>query len=288
MRRIVGVAAAGLLLALIPALATAEGPHVCKGTFKKPGVLKAGTYPDGVLVQGACLVDHGRARVIGTLDVGEGAALAAAYGHSKLTVVGNVVVGEGGVLVLGCNTFSFPCLNDPAQTNHNTKPTLHSFGRVTGDVTGSGARGIIIHSSLIGGSVSQSGGGGRHSCRVPKKGAFAAFHSPIYSDYEDNTINGSLWVSDLSSCYLGIARNRVQNLQLTENQLADPDAIEVLSNRVLGNLACEENSQVWDSAETGHGLFPRKLERNHVAGQREGQCVRASRIKKGTRAKGLF
>src|SRR5579884_308014 len=100
MRRIVGVAAAGLLLALIPALATAEGPHVCRGTFKKPGVLKAGTYPDGVVVQGACAVDHGRARVIGTLDVGEGAALVAAFGHSKLTVIGDVEVGEGGVFVL--------------------------------------------------------------------------------------------------------------------------------------------------------------------------------------------
>ncbi len=284
MRRIVVVLASGMLLALIPALASASGPHVCKGTAKKPGVLK-GSYPDGVIVEGFCLVNRGAARVTGTVEVESDGALVAAFGnhHSRLTVLGDVTVESGAAAVIGCNTTSFPCVDTP----HGSKPTTHSYPRITGNVASSGALGVIIHSATIGGSVTQSEGGGGRSCAPPKKGIFALFHSPVYSDYEDNTISGNLSISDMRTCYIGLARDVVQrSINLTENTLGDKDAIEVLQNQVLGNLVCEDNTHVWDSAETGKGLFPRKLERNRVTGEREGQCEKASPIKKGGKSAG--
>lgn len=278
MRRIVGVVVAGVLLALIPALAGAAGPHVCKGTAKKPGVLKGGTYPDGVRVEGFCAVNNGPARVIGTVDVERGSVLGAVFGmkHSRLNVRGNIVVERGAAALLGCNTTSFPCVDNPGK-----QPTLHSYPRVTGSVTASDALGVIIHSAAIGGGISQSGGGGGRSCKPAKSGVFAKFHSPVYSDYEDNTISGNLSITGLTSCYLGVLRNTVHSLTLKRDQLGDPDAIEVGHNQVLGNLVCKGNSRVWDSSETGHALFPRKTKRNRVGGKRVGQCRKASPVKKG-------
>jgi hypothetical protein len=283
MRRIVGVVAAGVLLALIPALAGAAGPKVCRGTTKKPGVLKGGRYPNGVVVRGVCAVNSGPARVMGRVEVEPGGALVAGFGrnHSRLTVIGSVVVERGAALLLGCNTTSFPCVDDPANSNHNVKPTLHSYGRVTGSVIESGALGVIIHSTTIGGNVTQSGGGGGRSCKPPKTGVFSLFKSPIFSDYEDNTISGNLSITGLTSCYLGVLRNTVHTLTLKRDQLGDPDAIEVGRNQVLGNLVCKGNSRVWDSSETGNALFPRKTKRNRVAGKRVGQCRKASPVKKG-------
>jgi hypothetical protein len=65
---------------------------------------------------------------------------------------------------------------------------------------------------------------------------------------------------------------------LINNQLADPDAIEILANQISGNLLCLKNSQVWNSAEAvpGGELFPRDAEPNTVSGHRVGQCVLAS------------
>jgi hypothetical protein len=185
---------------------------------------------------------------------------------------------------MGCNTTSFVCIDDPAQKNHAIKPTLTSPGSVTGDVTSSsGAKAIIIHSTTIGGDVSQSGGGGGRSCATPKTGVFGLFHSAPYSDYEDSTIGGDLHVTGLISCWLGVARVHVTNLRLTRNTLADPDAIEVLSNQVKKDLVCRNNSPtVYDSAEAGYpGIWPRTLLRNTVGGSRVGQCVTAGPVTQG-------
>jgi hypothetical protein len=252
-------------------------------------VLK-GRYRNGVTVTGFCAVNQGPARVIGTLDLEPGSALAAAYGkhHSRLTVVGNVMVERSATLVLGCNTTEFPCFDDPASSNPNVKPTLSSSERVTGDLRANGALSLLFHGDAFGGSIVDSGGGGGLSCKPPSSGPFAAFHSPVYSAFEDSTIGQNLAVSHLTSCWMGVARDSAENISLTDNKFGDPDAIEVLSNQVSNELSCRGNSHVWDTAETGHGLFPRKLARNHVGGEREGQCRRASRVKKGQRAKGPF
>jgi hypothetical protein len=57
------------------------------------------------------------------------------------------------------------------------------------------------------------------------------------------------------------------------NQLADPDAIEILDNDIAGNIVCEQNSMMWDSADITEALYPRLWEPNRVSGKRVGECV---------------
>jgi hypothetical protein len=287
MRRFVSLAvliSLGSFLALLPGIAPAssqKAPHVCQGTASKPGVL-TGRYGSGVVVNGVCQVNSGPATVTGTLKLDSGSVLIAAFGKkgSKLTVKGGVTVGQGATFVLGCNTTSFPCVDDPNQS----KPTLMSPGAVTGDVTSNSPLGVIIHSTTVGGDITQTGGGGGPSCTPPKTGPFASFHSPVFSDYEDNTITGDLTVTKLNSCYLGIFRNHVTAMKVTYDTLSDPDAIEIGTNVIKENLACWHDKQhVWDSSETSMtgAIYPRQLHRNTVHGKRLGQCQKAGPLTQG-------
>ena len=289
MRRIASVSAVltvGAVLAVMPGLVLASSrnsPHTCTGTPTKPGVLKAGSYSSGVVVKGLCEVNDGVAHVIGPLTLNSGSAMIAAYGmkHSKLTVDGNVTVGRGATFVLGCNTTSFPCADDPNQN----APTLSSLPVVTGNVTENAPLGVIIHSTKLGGGITQTGGGGGVSCAVPTTGPFAAFKSQIYSDYEDDTITGNLVVNKITTCYLGIARVHVNTMKVTYDTMGDPDAIEITSNVVKHNLVCSHDKQnVWDSSEKSFsqtGTYPRTLKRNTVDGKREGQCSKAGPLTAG-------
>jgi hypothetical protein len=286
MRRIIPLATlvtGGLFLALMPASAPArpaKGPYTCKGSSSKPGVL-SGKHTSGVDVKGYCYVNGGPAQVTGDLTVESGSVLIAAFGmhNSKLKVTGNLNVDTDSTLVLGCNTTSFPCIDDPKQS----APTLSSPGAVTGDIASTSPLGVIIHSTTIGGNVTQTNGGGGTSCSPPSSGPFALFQSPVYSDYEDNTITGNLKVTRVTSCYLGIIRNHVENLRVTYDTMGDPDAIEIETNVVKRNLACWHDRQhVWDSSETTQtGIYPRKLSRNTVHGKRVGQCVKAPPLTQG-------
>ena len=218
-----------------------------------------GTYPDGVVVKGVCAVKTGKANVIGTLTVTKGSALAAAFGghHSGLTVTGNLVVDQGATAVIGCEvTKEDSCIDEPNMKH----PTLTSHAMVSGSVVVNSPLGVIVHNSAIGGNVKQTGGGGGVSCATPKSGPFAAVMSPVYSDYEDSSVGGNVAISGMRSCWLGLARVRIRgNLTIINNDMGDPDAIEILSNHIHKNLACSGNSHpsrwppgdlpVWDSAE---------------------------------------
>jgi hypothetical protein len=287
--RLSGLVAAAALLggagyaAGAPATAMAAGStHVCTGTPSAPGVL-AGSF-DNVSVTGICFVNGGAALVHGDVTVHSGAALLAVFAHndrtgsgsSNLTVRGNVNVESDGTLLMGCFATSFACLDDPNQSN----PTLNSHSHVAGNLTSTDPLGVILHDVRVDGNITETGGGGGLNCNP--SGVFAAFGSPVYSDYEDSGVGGSLSISHLTSCWLGVARvNIAGSLSFTDNQLADPDAIEILSNFVAHNLSCTGNSTVWDSADKGNNLYPRLLERNHVAGERSGQCVLSSPVKQG-------
>ncbi len=261
----------------LPTNGTVAHGSTCSGTAESPGVL-SGKYFGNVTVTGECVVDAGQAVVEGNVVLGEGSVLLAAFGlndvthggSSRLTVHGNVRVSAGASLLMGCEPQHFPCLDDP----NPEAPTLSSSGHVYGNLSAREALGVVLHNSSINGNVMQSGGGGGFQC-VPQ-GIFEFF--PVYSDYEDLTVGGRLMIKDLSSCWLGVARVHVfGKLDLIGDQLADPDAIEVLANKVEGNLNCREDSQVWDSAEAGEeGLYPRAPEPNTVTGVRRGQCVLAS------------
>jgi hypothetical protein len=83
---------------------------------------------------------------------------------------------------------------------------------------------------------------------------------------------------------MGLNRLTVRgDVHLLNNQLADPDAIEILANMISGDLVCLKNSMTWDSAEAGFpGLFPRTPPfTNTVKGERVGQCVLSSPTTQG-------
>lgn len=250
----------------------------CSGTLEAPGTL-SGPYYGTVLVEGACVVNAGQATVYGDLVVRPGATLLAAFalddeagsGSSGLTVAGNVLVEDGGTAIVGCEAEHFPCFDDPNQE----APTLSSADSIGGNLLELRPLGVVVHNSAVGRNVLEYGGGGGETCEP--SGAFALFGVPVYSDYEDLTVRGTLEVGGLSSCWLGVVRTQVGgDVRLFSNQLADPDAIEIISNEIRHNLACFGNSQVWDSADVGETLFPRQPEPNAVGGRRFGQCVLAS------------
>lgn len=253
--------------------------QTCTGTPEAPGVL-AGVYEGDVSIEGTCAVNGGQAVVYGELTLRPGATLLAAFalndktgsGSSGLNVVGDVQVKDGAALLLGCEPEHFACFDDP-EPHH---PTLSSQDSISGSLRADDPLGVVVHSSTIGGEVSQTGGGGGLTCEP--SGPFAAFKVPVYSDYEDTHIHGDLEVSGLTSCWLGIARVHIDgSLQLTDNQLADPDAIEIIANRVERNLTCQQNSRVWDSSEESESsIFPRIPGPNTVLGMRSGQCELAS------------
>jgi hypothetical protein len=275
--------AIGLALTILAASASAaaaDRPSRCSGSFESPGVL-AGTYSSNVVVEGACVVNAGPALIEGNLTVSPGAVVLADFSASgsKLTVEGNLKVQHGATLILGCEakSFDFPCLGDPNASSH---------GSVSGNLSAQQPLGVVVHSSTIDGNVQEVGGGGGFTCSNggPTVGGFHVFGEafgglPVFSDYSDSTIHRNLGVIGLTSCYLGVAREHVGgNVDLINNQLADPDAAEILENHISGNLLCEQNSQVWDSFEAvpAGPLFPRVPDRNEVSGHRVGQCVLAS------------
>jgi hypothetical protein len=283
------LSAGGLAVTFVaasPGTVAASGPdtHICSGTPSAPGVL-AGTY-ESVRVLGACEVNAGPARVEDNLTVAPGAVLVAAFalndtthsGHSRLSVGGDLRVEAGATLLLGCDPQTFACLDD-----NPSSPTLSSRADVDGNLIANQPLGVVVHNTVIGGNVDQDGGGGGFTCTPT--GIFMLFNSPVYSAYEDSWIHGSVSVTRLASCWLGLAGDHVRgNVRVVRDQLADPDAVEILYNHITGNLVCLDNSAAWDSAQAVFGqttLYPRTPQPNTVHGDRVGQCVLASPATQG-------
>jgi hypothetical protein len=265
-----GAAKSGGPSSIAPGSAGGSRTATCSGSLHSPGLL-AGTYRHGVVVSGYCVVDGGAAIVLGDLTVAPGSALNATFalndvsgtGTSSLDVFGDVDVSGGAVLAMGCEPNFSPCSDDP---NAGTGGTLTGNNAVFGNLDESAPQGVIVHRSTVVGSVNESGGGGGVTCAPPAKGVFALMQSPAYSDYEDNAIGGDLNIVGLQSCWLGALRNRVAGSVLDANgTFADPDASEVNSNFVQGNMVCLGNSpsvQFGDSMGTP----------NRVAGDARGEC----------------
>ena len=66
---------------------------------------------------------------------------------------------------------------------------------------------------------------------------------PAYVDFEDNTIGGNSIIQGVQSCWAGYIRNHVsRNVIYQGNSFADPDASELTTNNVGGNMICFGNS----------------------------------------------
>ncbi len=236
-------AVAGTLLGGLtagPVIAASAAPtwstFVCHGSFHKPGHL-VGRYWN-VVVRGTCVVDRGPALVQRNIWVGKNSNLIAAFGrhHSRLIVKRDIFVKPGGTLILGCEAKHSPCVDDP----HPKRPSLNSRSVVFGSIIGNRALGIVVHNSAILHSVYQARGGGGTTCKP--HGVFKHLGSPVFSDYEDSFIRGTLVIRKVHSCWLGVIRNFVAgSVIVSENRMADPDANEVVTNVVLRNLVCFRN-----------------------------------------------
>jgi hypothetical protein len=232
--------------------ASAHGSGGPQNVTCSGGVIAPGDY--GVLkVTGSCLIPGGTVVVHNRLFIGSNAALDAATQAPTLIVRGNVFVGHNGIFLLGCSeAFSPPCPSGVTTSDV-----------IDGNVVAIGALALIFHSNSIYGNLTQIGGGGGVNCNPND----TLQGSPVYSTYEDNWIGGRALVNRYQSCWFGFIRNHVHgSVTLKNNTLADPDAMEVVTNTIQGNLRCSGNSpapQVGDS----------QGQPNVVFGKKTGQCA---------------
>jgi hypothetical protein len=278
--------AGGALVAASASGASSPKPTVCSGSPSKPGVL-VGKVTGNVIVKGVCEVDHGSATVDGSLTVRAGGVFGAVFGHndktgkgvSDLKVTGDLIVGRGAAAFIGCEAAHSPC-NDDSQT----APTLNNKVSIGGSIIANGALAVIAHVTKVGGNVVDNGGGGGVSCST-MPGFFAVIKSPAFSDFEDDSIAGTVTIENLGSCWLGALRDKVgKSFTLSDNKMADPDAIEIGANTIGGNLACSGNTNavpssaaVWDTTDISPNVtYPRAFKPNKVKGHRSGQCVKST------------
>jgi hypothetical protein len=260
-----GLAVAVLISSVGVGSAAAGAPQTCSGT---PGVL-AGSYSN-VFVTGQCVV-AGPTTVNGNLTLQPGSALLTS---ADLTVTGNVIVLSGATLIGG---------------QESDAPTAQPGGTfdVSGNLIASQPLGVVVHGASIDGNVEEAGGGGGFNCEPT--GVFTLLDSPVFSVLEGSHVGGNVRITGLTSCWLGITHSQIDgSVHLIGNQLADPDAVEVLDNAIGGSIVCQQNSMMWDSADITEELYPRVWEPNTVGGTRVGQCVIAAALTQGGASPGPF
>ncbi len=253
------------------ASAATPAPTTCTGTTTTPGSLAGGTYST-VTVSGVCEVNAGQVTVTGDVTVQSGDALIVAFannsagpGTSGITVDGNINVASGATLILGCEASAFPCADDP----NPSAPTLNSPDTVQGSIEATGALGVVMHNSTIGADAVETGGGGGVPTCAPS-GVFALpfLAAPVYSDYEDNAISGNLQVTGVTSCWFGAERNKIGgSATYANNNFTIPNASEVLSNQIAGNLLCSDNVPAVQYGTSAGGIA------NVIGGFATGQCA---------------
>ena len=271
------VAGAGILAFVGTSAASAASgtTYTCTG-----GNVPAGTY-GSMIITGVCYMPAGNVTVQRNLTVAPGALLdAATQGDpvgspvvpATVVVGGNVSVGTGAVLIFGCSPNIF-CSSPPGV----------SYDRIGGNLTGTGALGVVVHSASIQGNVSLLGGGGGVNCNstpvtppstvgapTPWSKDASLDYTPVYSDFEDVSIGGNLSIVGLQSCWLGTLRVQVRgNTSVINNTMADPDAMEIGSNLIGGNMTCSGNSAGGVSTvQFGDGGAAPSM----VGGSATGQC----------------
>ncbi len=230
----------------------ANASTTCTGSLEHPGVL-SGTYSGNVTIDGVCAVDDGPATVDGELTVLPGGGLNAAYsGEPILTVTGNVNIGSDAAAVLGCELYGIECFDDAGATG---------IVRLGANLNAKGALGVVMHKGTVHGNVKQSGGGGGLNCENPGPGLYRTIGFPVYTDYEDSTVEGTLKVTGMRSCFLGMFRTHVLgNATLTNDLLAEPEKVNLAHDVFSRNLSCSKDSKFFFDSDT-------------VLGKAKGECA---------------
>lgn len=237
-----GVVAFCAASSAVASAATHHGRVTCHG-----GTVANGTYRS-LRIAGFCSLEaSGRVTVRGDVVV-TGTGLFNAATPVTLVVKGDVTVRHRGVAAIGCS----PDVGCAALGADVIRGSLHARR----------AWGAIVHGTSIGGDAVIRGGGRTEDCSV-----MAPFGAPYYSVVEDSSVGGDLVVRGLHTCWFGVIRDTVGgSVRLIGIRLGDPDANEVVTNTIGGNLSCFGNDpapQVGDS----------QGQPNVVGGQKRGQCA---------------
>jgi len=236
---VVAVLALGAATALAD---PAQGPPICNG----PETAIAGNYGNLVIVGNRYVPAGQTLNVHGSLTIFRGSCLDA-FTLGTVHVSGNVSVGWSGILALGCTPYSVetpePCYG---QTTHDT---------VGGSITAIGALTMYLDGDWIGGDVVSIMGG-------PGVTLSPYVNFPI----KDNVIGGNVMITAWRGAWWGFIRNTTYgSVTLIGNAGADPDAAEVVTNVIGGNLTCLGNTpgaQIGDSRGSP----------NVVGGHKFGEC----------------
>jgi len=249
-----------LMLGLVGAIAFAAwgaGPAAADptsvGICSSAGTSLSGNYHNltirgnAFVAGGMTIADAATLNVRGNLILAPGSCLDA-FSLGTVTVGGNIIVQKGAILGLGCTLNSIgpgpPCYG---QTTSDT---------VGGNIIGNQPLTMYLDGDTVRGNVVSNGGG---------PGLFGTFlNFPV----KDNTIGGNLIMQGWQGGWAGAIRDVVGgNVIFSRNaSVQDPDANEVVTNTIRGNLICFGNSpavQVGDSGGTP----------NTVGGKKIGQCT---------------
>lgn len=226
---------------------------VCTG-----GEIGSGTY-SSITVTGNCSVaKNAVVTVKGDITVRKGAALDAQSSPSTITVGGSVTSGRDAMLGLGCQPAALmgnsahPCVDangDPIED-----ASVFSTISVRGSVNAFGTAVVLINGIKVGGNLTVVGGG---SPQIPWS-------------VKNNTVGRSIWVSHLSTNWLGVMFNKVGkdvtllNIKIVEDHPEAAGVVFVVRNNIKRNLLCKGLPGV------SGGFVPGSV--NTVGGKALGQC----------------
>jgi hypothetical protein len=218
------------------------GATTCSG-----GTIHSGSYAS-LHVTGICTLGNKAYVVVrGNLVVGHHGGLnAITMGH--IGVWDDMIVRSGGIVGLGCS----PAAGCSATTHDH----------IQGDVLASAPLAMIFHSNRIDGRILVAAGGGGVNCNN------VLFGGPAFSTFEDNRVGGNVTVRWMRSCWFGLFRNQVGGtVRVLHNTFADPDATEIQTNTIAGDLICYANSPAPQQGDSGGNP-------NVVGGSKLGQCAK--------------
>ena len=247
LRRVVvgGLVVAPLLVSVGTAGAAGTAKHfghvTCHG-----GTTRAGTYRSLTIAGNCTLTAKGTAHVKGNVVV-RGHAFLNTLTTGTFNVDGNLSVRNDGIAGLGCND-EVGC---PTESNDH----------IGGNLSGNGAWAVVVEQEHVGGNVSIIGGGRSMDCS-----STGLVGGPFFATVHDSTVGGNVVVRGVHTCWFGLIRTTVGgNVQVIGNRFADPDANEIVTNTIAGNLSCFNNvpaAQIGDSMGSP----------NMVGGQKRGEC----------------
>jgi hypothetical protein len=226
-----------------PAAADPGSVPICPSA----GTALSGSHGNLTITGDAYVAGTATLTVRGNLTLAPGSCLDA-FSLGTVTVGGNILVHKGATLGLGCTGNSIgpgpPC---------NGMTTDDTVG---GNITGNQPLTMYLDGDTVDGNVVSNGGG-------PGLG-LPFLNFPV----KDNAIGGNLIVQGWHGGWAGAIRNVVGgNLIFSRNvSMLDPDAMEVVTNAISGNLICMRNRPAVQVGDSGGSP-------NTVAGKKIGQCT---------------